>query len=132
MQHILFQAVCLKIQQVRNHINLLFFKLLDIENKRDTIDQFITVKESGVKTNNCQWLILTGTGVLLTLLASATGSSALFSGLDIIPVCNSLSNRELISSGAELAAAKECETSNYSTIFLRVVLADNIRYVLSL
>lgn len=118
MQHILFQAVCLKIQQVRNHINLLFFKLLDIENKRDTIDQFITVKESGVKKNNCQWPILTGTGVLLTLLASDTGSSALFSGLDIIPVCNSLSNRELISSGAELVAAKECETSNYSTVFL--------------
>lgn len=64
--------------------------------------------------------------MLLTLLASDTGSSALFSGLDIIPVCNSLSNRELISSGAELVAAKECETSNYSTIFLRIVLADNI------
>lgn len=58
--------------------------------------------------------------MLLTLLASATGSSALFSGLDIIPVCNSLSNRELISSGAELVAAKEWETSNYSTIFLKL------------
>lgn len=62
--------------------------------------------------------------MLLTLLASDTGSSALFSGLDIIPVCNSLSNRELISSGAELVAAKEWETSNYSTVFLTVVLAD--------
>lgn len=81
-----------------------------MNNKRDHNWSIYKSQRIWSKNDACNWPVLTGTILLLTLLASDTGSSAFFSGLEIIPVCNSLSNRELISNGAKLVAAKECKT----------------------
>lgn len=71
-------------------------------------------------------MIFIGIGVLLILFVLVIGFSVFFFGLEIIFVCNSLFNRELIFSGVEFVVVKECEIFNYFIVFFIVVLVDNI------
>lgn len=64
--------------------------------------------------------------MLLILFVLVIGFSVFFFGLEIIFVCNSLFNRELIFSGVEFVVVKEWEIFNYFIVFFGVVLVDNI------
>lgn len=64
--------------------------------------------------------------MLLILFVLVIGFSVFFFGLDIIFVCNSLFNRELIFSGVEFVVVKEWGIFNYFIVFFIVVLVDNI------